>query len=156
MNWDAIGAVGEIVGAGAVFLTLIYLAVQIRQNTSSVRAAAKDATITHVSNVRETIFVNEDIAAIYVDGGKDPMSLDEKSLVRYRLLIHNILLSLANIHQQSTLTGLSKSNWETQKSVILRIISTPGGMWFWENYRLEFEESFREEVDILQIKGAAT
>ena len=156
MNWDAIGAIGEIVGAGAVILTLIYLAAQIRQNTRSVRAAAIDAAITHVSNVRETIFVNADIAAIYVDGGKDPMSLDEKSLVRYRLLIHNILLSLSNIHQQSTLTGLSKSNWETQKSVILRIISTPGGMWFWENYRHEFEESFREEVDILQNKAAAT
>ena len=30
MNWDAIGAVGEIVGASAVVLSLAYLAVQIR------------------------------------------------------------------------------------------------------------------------------
>ena len=30
MNWDAIGAIGELVGALAVFLTLIYLATQIR------------------------------------------------------------------------------------------------------------------------------
>jgi hypothetical protein len=30
-NWDAIGAVGEIIGAGAVFLTLAYLATQIKQ-----------------------------------------------------------------------------------------------------------------------------
>jgi hypothetical protein len=64
MNWEAIGAVGEIVGAVAVILTLIYLAAQIRQNTNSVRAAAVDAAITHVSNVRETIFVNADIAEI--------------------------------------------------------------------------------------------
>ena len=32
MNWDAIGAVGEIIGAAAVVLTLFYLAVQIRQS----------------------------------------------------------------------------------------------------------------------------
>ena len=32
MNWDAIGAVAEFVGAIAVVLTLLYLAVQIRQS----------------------------------------------------------------------------------------------------------------------------
>ena len=32
MNWDAIGAVGEIIGAAAVVLTHFYLAVQIRQS----------------------------------------------------------------------------------------------------------------------------
>ncbi len=35
MNWEAIGAIGEILGALAVFVTLIYLAVQIKQNTRS-------------------------------------------------------------------------------------------------------------------------
>jgi hypothetical protein len=30
MDWDAIGAVGEIIGATAVFITLIYLAMQVR------------------------------------------------------------------------------------------------------------------------------
>jgi len=31
MNWEAIGAVGEIVGASAVLITLLYLAIQIKQ-----------------------------------------------------------------------------------------------------------------------------
>jgi len=39
MNWDAIGAVGEILGALAVIATLGYLAVQIRQNTKSLSAS---------------------------------------------------------------------------------------------------------------------
>ena len=30
MNWDAIGAIGELVGAAAVVGTLFYLAIQIR------------------------------------------------------------------------------------------------------------------------------
>lgn len=30
INWDAIGAIGEIVGAAAIFVTLIYLAYQVR------------------------------------------------------------------------------------------------------------------------------
>ena len=32
MNWDAIGAIGEILGALVVLITLIYLATQIRQS----------------------------------------------------------------------------------------------------------------------------
>ena len=32
MNWDAIGAVGEIIGAVVVIVTLLYVAKQIRQN----------------------------------------------------------------------------------------------------------------------------
>ena len=40
MNWDAIGAVGEVLGALAVVLTLAYLAIQIRQNTAIAKMAA--------------------------------------------------------------------------------------------------------------------
>lgn len=35
MNWEAMGALGEIVGAAAVVVTLVYLSVQVRQNTRS-------------------------------------------------------------------------------------------------------------------------
>ena len=34
MNWDAIGAVGEVIGAMAVVISIIYLAVQIRHGAN--------------------------------------------------------------------------------------------------------------------------
>ena len=40
MNWEAIGAIGEIVGAIAVVITLLYLASQTRQNTKATHAQA--------------------------------------------------------------------------------------------------------------------
>ena len=40
MNWEAIGAIGEIVGAVAVVITLLYLASQTRQNTKATHAQA--------------------------------------------------------------------------------------------------------------------
>lgn len=48
MNWEAIGAIGELVSGIAVIATLIYLSVQIRQNTninaSAVRQSFYDYT----------------------------------------------------------------------------------------------------------------
>lgn len=40
MNWDAIGAVGEIIGAVAVLVTLIYLAIQVRHARRAQQAEA--------------------------------------------------------------------------------------------------------------------
>ena len=38
MNWEAIGAIGEIIGAAAVFLTLIYLAIQVKESRRATMA----------------------------------------------------------------------------------------------------------------------
>ena len=43
MNWEAIGAVGEIGGAIGVIVTLIYLANQLRQNTNALRSSAYES-----------------------------------------------------------------------------------------------------------------
>jgi hypothetical protein len=42
---DAIGAIGEVIGAVAVFVTLAYLAVQIRQNTHSVSTSIYESAM---------------------------------------------------------------------------------------------------------------
>ena len=65
MNWEAVGAIGEIVGASAVFLTLAYLAVQIRQNTKAVRASALDSSVTSVMSIRQTILESAELTTIF-------------------------------------------------------------------------------------------
>jgi len=41
MNWDAVGAIAELIGATAVVLTLVYLSIQLRQNTRAVEHATE-------------------------------------------------------------------------------------------------------------------
>ena len=43
MNWESIGAIGEVLGAIGVIATLLYLSVQIRQNTRAMHGATLDA-----------------------------------------------------------------------------------------------------------------
>ena len=45
MNWDAIGAIGQILGAAAVFISLGYLAVQLKVANLTAKHAAQNAII---------------------------------------------------------------------------------------------------------------
>ena len=40
VNWEAVSALGQVVGAFAMVLTLVYLVAQVRQNTSGVKLGA--------------------------------------------------------------------------------------------------------------------
>ena len=43
MSWEVLGVIAELFGAFAVLITLIYLAVQLRQNSLFVQAQAMQA-----------------------------------------------------------------------------------------------------------------
>ena len=55
MNWDAIGAIGENIGALAVVVSVVYLAVQIRKQTAESRlAAARELSNLYIQTLRST------------------------------------------------------------------------------------------------------
>ena len=155
MNWEAIGAIGEIVGALAVFLTLAYLAMQIRQNTKAVRASAIDSSVNSISAIRSKVLESEEVTDIYVRGSEDPESLSATEIIRYRVLLTNILWGALNLHSQSKYADLSESMWECQKPLIRRILDSPGGRWYWREYSHELESSFVIEINkIIEIPSA--
>lgn len=51
MNWEAVGAIGEILGALAVVITLIFLTIQLRYNTRAVEESRK-ATVSQLYQFR--------------------------------------------------------------------------------------------------------
>jgi hypothetical protein len=153
LSWQDIGSIGELVSAIAVVISLVYLAFQIRQNTSQIdqntkasQAVAFDSSITHTMVARQAIFENEDVAQIYLDGSIDPESLSERDRMRFRLIVHNVLWSIWNLQSQAQLEGLAGEMSESQDVILERVMSSKGVQWFWANYQDEFGESFRKEV----------
>jgi hypothetical protein len=149
MNWEAAGAIGEIVGALAVLITISYLAVQIRQNTGAVRAAALDSSVNALTTVRAKIHDSGELTDIYLRGCENPESLTGVELTRFRLLLTNIVWSILNLYTQSGYANLSDSVWISQKPILKRILSTNGGKWYWKQHKSEFEVSFAFEVDAI-------
>ena len=146
MNWEAIGAIGEIIGAFAVFITLAYLALQIKQNTKAVQSSALDSTVNTISIARQSIYENDDVAQVYLKGLSSPDELSDLERVKFRLLIHNLMLSQSNIFAQTKFSDLPVSEWNAQKTIIKRVLDSPGGQWFWEGFGCEFDQEFRSEI----------
>ena len=66
INWDAIGAIGEILGALAVFISLTYLAIQIRSSTKQNRAAMSQSIQAEFTRSNELVATSPDLAELYV------------------------------------------------------------------------------------------
>jgi hypothetical protein len=162
MSWQDLGSIGELVSAVAVVISLLYLAYQIRQNTSQIdqntqaaRASGFDSSVTHAMVARQAIFENEDVARIYHEGSIDPEALTPQELLRFRLVVHNVMWSLWNIHSQAQVAELAAETWETQLAILRRFMKTKGSRWFWENYSDEFGASFRLEVERILSESEA-
>ena len=76
MNWEAIGAIGEIVGAVAVVATLAYLAVQLRHNTKNVQSSAYGMWANGVSDLISTATTDARLDQILREGWYGELSED--------------------------------------------------------------------------------
>ena len=68
MSIQDLGSVGELVGAVAVVLSLLYLATQIRQNTQATRASSYEDVAQGVRAFMALIAQDEGLAQIYLRG----------------------------------------------------------------------------------------
>ena len=83
MNWDAIGALAEVVGAIAVVITLIYVAVQIRQDTNATKLTAAQNTSRDLRDALGVLANDMGMTAIHLRALKDVGSLSPEE--RHRL-----------------------------------------------------------------------
>ena len=110
MNWEAIGAMAEVVGVIAIFVSLVYLAVQIRQSTHQASLALKanelaafERNIDSGNRVRELLILNPDLLELLSRGYVNYRQLDTPEKVRFGLLMRNMFSEMqgAFIRQQS-------------------------------------------------------
>ena len=83
MNWEAIGAIGEIAGALGVVLTLVYLSVQLRQNTKAMQITAIQNTMENSAHFSELLSTDDDLADVFWLGLEDPGALDANQMKKF-------------------------------------------------------------------------
>ena len=77
------GAIGEVIGAAAVVVTLLYLTVQLRQNTRSMQSASFHGAVRTLNDFNLGMAHDAELSRIWDCGAKDPESLSAEEWLRF-------------------------------------------------------------------------
>lgn len=94
MNWEAVGAVAELLAAIGVVFSLVYLALQIRQNSALLTQTAETTRINaavmsgnYGAEFLTEIALDADASRIWRIGRSAPDKLDAQERARFQLLM---------------------------------------------------------------------
>lgn len=137
MNWEAIGAVAEMLGAAAVLITLIYLAVQIRHVREQNQSNALDHIIEALNDFAGRIAETGSLASIITRGRASYASLGEDERLRFDTIHYCYLNNLESWYVQiDQIYGMSRAqSIENIRTNIETFCDYPGFREFWASAR---------------------
>ncbi len=97
LNWDAIGAVGEILGASAVVITLIYLAKELNHTKSSSQSTAADRLIAGFDQINRLVVTDASVREVLLSE-EELSAADKEQLYTFANLYCNIWFSAQNAY----------------------------------------------------------
>jgi len=151
MNWDAIGAVGEIIGAFAVVISLVYLAVQIRRQSKESRAAAMHEIAV---GFRESIasFSSSELAELFVKAKADVELLTEKEKFQLITSFARALRLWEEAYLVHEKGRLEEDLWVPIVDQLSALMDHAGVKYVWKMRKEFYNERFRTFVDELETK----
>jgi hypothetical protein len=139
--------VAEIVGGLAVVVSVIYLAVQIRDNTRVLRSQAHYNALSLAQRPREMVIENEGLSKILSVCFSTPDKLTEEEWIRcsdYLLMQFN---AWEYLYYQNRDGSIPKELWVGADASFKRLIATKNGYHrFWAEWDIAFDEPFRSYV----------
>jgi hypothetical protein len=159
MNWDATGAIGEIIGATAVVISLIYLAGQIRISNRASRQAVEQHILDNTRVWLGRISDSDTLSVIWMRGSRDDPGLTEEEWIRYGKLCHEVTLSWERSFLLTQEGSISSSLGEREKRMRTIVIGSLGyHKWFAARkiaFTTEFVEMLENELAVVEPYSVA-
>ena len=145
MNWNAIGALGETIGAIAVIISLIYLALQIRAQT---REARLQSSYQMTEAFREAISSLQDSqrAKVAIKALENIDSLEDWERLQFNAIAQRYLRVWEQAHYQFTEGHLDPQLWESIHETYVDLMGEKAIQAVWEVRRHAYRQSFRNYV----------
>ena len=163
MNWEAVGAIGEIVGAVAVLWTLYYLAAQIRMQNRQLEKSndhARAQTSVHINDqalsVFDVLMRDKDFVRTY-SKGMNNRPLDEQEAIQFSSFITRFFgLCESNVtasKAQVSFEGDYELEFLYGNAYLHKLINTEeGSRWFEEDAPAIFSKEFLDNVSKFRSK----
>jgi len=147
IDWNAVGAVGDAVGAIGVIVTLIYLALQIRQNTSTLKAAAKHEATSRQLEYFDILLLNPELRRVYRAGLADFHALNPDERDLFGMLMYRAFLTFSEAYYEYRHAHFDKEQWLESSEAVDWHLTHPGARDWWSHpKRREFPVEFVDLV----------
>ena len=154
MNWEAIGSTGELIGAFAVVITLIYVGIQVRHSAGAVRSAAANDASVALQTVYLALGSNRQASEVWFTALTSPEPLSTHDEFQFMMMMHAVLLGMQNSYFLSQEGTLDADYREAITTAIVAIKDLPGMDRYWRQRRGFFITGFAEYVDGLLARDA--
>jgi hypothetical protein len=151
---EDLGNIGEFVAAIAVVVSLVYVALQIRQgshqisqNTNSVLGSVELETTRLHSDWLLSVAQSPELGRIWRLGISEPGKLTEDEKVRFAMLIGSAFYGIEGPFRQYQRGLLSEDSWQPMEELIARYVRSPAVLEWWANRDVPFARSFSQYVD---------
>lgn len=142
MNWDAIGAIGENIGAFAVVISVLYLALQIKQNTSQVRSSGYQAAAQTGNNFLEGLASNPEARRIFQIAQESYTELSDEDRSFAHTLIMQLFLMYESLYYQYEDGVVDPDMWEGRRKLMFSFLSMRGISAWWSEWSPILGEKF--------------
>lgn len=161
MNWEAIAAIAESLGALGVILSLVYLATQIRQNTQSVRMSSHHGMAQEFNHLSLALVQDPEVVDLVSRGVVDPASLSDAERDRFYGYISTLFRVWEELFQLDRKGLADPELWQARQRGMRRWLGLPGVQSWWHNAfpgPEMFVDSFRAlvEEELKRLDSTAT
>jgi hypothetical protein len=141
---DQISTIAEIVGVIVVVASLVYLALQVRQNTSAIRSSARETFLAALQNCNSFALEHSDIWHRAAFEGE---MLEGEELTRYITIVHSALNAYEALYSEYLVGNVEREFWEGKVRQMGWVFMHPSSRYAWENYTHLFDERFVRYVN---------
>ena len=151
MNWEAIGAISEAIGAIAIIASISYAAIQIRKNALATKTQSIDAFTADYNSLLMQLSENAELAQLLRSGAACFESLAPLEQFQFHAYLTTYFMNALNLHhhirEKTTEEYIARPNIDFFAS----IVNTPGGAEWWKVAKVPFNQDFVEHIDKIKI-----
>jgi hypothetical protein len=146
MNWEQVGAIAHVVEAFGLVPTLIFLAVELREQNKANHRASLDLLSTQWAEIVRTMNESPDFASIYLQGLQDLESLDPVARMRFGAYLLRVFRYWDGIYFHYTDGALPAQHWKSIQRQMQDVVAYPGVQAWWGSRRHWYTDEFNAFV----------
>ena len=147
MNWEMISAIGQMLGAIAVVVSLIYLAIQIRSQKQESRNAVINSLTTQFNDFMRSQVESADLCALWLRGLHSFDELDAPSKLRFSSHIGRQLRTADSLYLHFREGTLDPRLWRGFDRTIADIAAYAGFQKWWPTRKHWYSDEFCALID---------